>query len=173
MSPEVFHLRPAKIIIKTKSVGLSAGYENSCGPCGLLRAFMNKADSVPFMLTVIFSSLPPLRKTVMLSGLQDSDTLYLLDVLCSRELHHSEVLTSGTNKNPACNSLWDIRVTPGHEESCMKNHAWHRTWLYLCHCFKRSDCLWRRLGPPAPGAGTGLGPAARGPAGTGPRPWRV
>ena len=54
-SPEVFHLRsiPAEIIIKTKSVALSAGNEKSCG---LPRAFTNKADSVPFMFTIFFQS---------------------------------------------------------------------------------------------------------------------
>ena len=53
--PEVFHLRsiPAEIIIKTKSVALSAGKEKSCD---LQRAFTNKADSVPFMFTNLFQS---------------------------------------------------------------------------------------------------------------------
>ena len=53
-SPEVFHLRsiPAEIIIKTKSVALSAGNEKSCG---LSRAFTKKEDSVPFMF-IFFQS---------------------------------------------------------------------------------------------------------------------
>ena len=87
---------PAEIIMKTKSVALSAGNEKSCV---LPRAFTNKADSEPFMFTIVFPSLLSFGEIVMQRGPPVSDTVTLcaLNVLRHRELHHSEVGASGAD----------------------------------------------------------------------------